>query len=362
MKELYKKTYSHLHASDETYLEVMNMYQKRRNKRSPLRALLIAAAITVLLVTTVYAAVNALIDMRTEETQINTHNGETKEGVEVHFDKTEDVYIELDAYYPQWVPEGYEIVFVTDTAVMGRQYIDYENDAGKMITYTVMVGGEASNVEIFDIETFEEVDINGQYGILYYQESGDRTLVWLDREAGYGFELWTNDENADILSMARGAAPGEELVPTMSESTEKALAELGDYRPEYLPEGYAEQDVLGCPLEEGGGWYSYVRRYYVNKEENTRIYFEYETYAIDTESGYTDDARTVCSFFIPGCNIDNGIVVGSEGEVCGMYALITGNHIAWADPGRHVVYHLYSEDVIDEALLAVAQSIKLFAE
>ena len=31
MKELYKKTYSHLHASDETYLEVMNMYQDRLN-------------------------------------------------------------------------------------------------------------------------------------------------------------------------------------------------------------------------------------------------------------------------------------------------------------------------------------------
>ena len=48
--------------------------------------------------------------------------------------------------------------------------------------------------------------------------------------------------------------------------------------------------------------------------------------------------------------------------MCGMYALITGNHIAWADPERHVVYHLYSEDVIDEALLTVAQSIRSFAK
>ena len=103
MKELYKKTYSHLHASDETYLEVMNMYQKRRNKRSPLRALLIAAAITVLLMTTVYAAVNALVDMRTEETQINTHNGETKEGVEV-------ISIKQKMYISNWtliIPSGY---------------------------------------------------------------------------------------------------------------------------------------------------------------------------------------------------------------------------------------------------------------
>ena len=28
MKDLYQKTYSHLHASEETYLEVMDMYQK----------------------------------------------------------------------------------------------------------------------------------------------------------------------------------------------------------------------------------------------------------------------------------------------------------------------------------------------
>ena len=65
----------------------------------------------------------------------------------------------------------------------------------------------------------------------------------------------------------------------------------------YLPEGYEEQGVMGSPLEEGGGWYSYVRKYYVNKAENTRIYFEYETYAIDTESGYEDSTRTVCSFY-----------------------------------------------------------------
>ena len=89
------------------------MYQKKKkNGHRPVRVLLIAAVITVLLVTTVYAAVNALVDMRIEDTKINTHNGEMKEGVEVHFEKTEDVYVELDAYYPQWVPEGYEIVFV----------------------------------------------------------------------------------------------------------------------------------------------------------------------------------------------------------------------------------------------------------
>ena len=356
MKELYRNTFEHLHASDETYLEVMNMY-KRKRRAPKIRSVLIAAAITALLVTTVYAAVNALITMRVEDTAVGLPDGEVKTGVEVHFEDTEDVFIELEPYYPQWVPEGYEIVFVTDMAVMGRQYIDYENEEGNVITFTVMLGGEASNVEIYDIETFEEVDINGMSGILYYQESGSRCLVWIDQEVGYGFKLDTNDPDADIISMARGSAPGEELDSTNSEWTEQALAQLGDYRLGYLPEGFEEQDVLGCPIEHGGDWYSYVRRWYVNKAENARIYFEYETYAMDTEMGYTDDARTICSFFIPGCNIDQGIVVGVEGEIDGMYALITGNHIAWADTERHVIFHLTSEDVLNKDLLKVAQSV-----
>lgn len=361
MKELYRNTFEHLHASDETYLEVLNMYKRKR--RAPMiRSVLIAAIVTALLITTVYAAVNALISMRVEDTAVMMPDGEVKTGVEVHFEDTEDVFIELEPYYPQWVPEGYEIVFVTDMAVMGRQYIDYENEEGKVITFTVMLGSEASNVEIYDIETFEEVDINGMPGILYYQESGSKCLVWIDQEVGYGFKLDTNDPDADILSMARGSAPGEELVSTNLEWTELALAQLGDYRPEFLPEGFEEQDVLGCPIEHGGGWYSYVRRWYVNKTENTRIYFEYETYAIDTEMGYTDDAKTICSFFIPGCNIDQGIIVGEEGEIGGMYALITGNHIAWADTERHVIYHLTSEDVLNDDLLKVAHSIMEYTD
>ena len=361
MKELYRNTFEHLHASDEAYLEVMNMYKRKRHIPR-IRSILIAAAIIALLITSVYAAVNVLISMRVEDTAIMLPDGEVKTGVEVHFEDTEDVFIELEAYYPQWVPEGYEVVFVTDMAVMGRQYIDYENGDGKIITYTVMLGDEASNVEIYDIETFEEVDINGMPGILYYQESGSRCLVWIDPEVGYGFKLDTNDPDADILAMARGTEPGEELIPTNSEWTDQALAQLGDHRPEYLPVGFEEQDVLGCPIEQGGGWYSYVRRWYVNKAENTRIYFEYETYVIDTDMGYTDDVKTICSFFIPGCNIEQGIISGVEGEICGMYALIGGNHIAWADTERHIIYHITSEDVIGDELLKVAQSIKEYTE
>lgn len=64
MKQLYRKTYSHLHASESVYLEVLRMTQKQKTKK-PVRFLLIAA-VTALLITTVYAASNALIALRIE--------------------------------------------------------------------------------------------------------------------------------------------------------------------------------------------------------------------------------------------------------------------------------------------------------
>ena len=138
--------------------------------------------------------------------------------------------------------------------------------------------------------------------------------------------------------------------------TAQALEELGDFSPEYLPAGYEEVGVQGSPLPSGG-WYSYVRKWYDNKATNSSIYFEYETYAIDTDSGYTDDARTICSLKIPGNDILNGLVNGEETQINGMYGLVTENRIVWADPKVHKVYYLFSEDVTGDELLKVAQSI-----
>ena len=146
-------------------------------------------------------------------------------------------------------------------------------------------------------------------------------------------------------------------MPSHAHKTVEAMAELGDFSPSDLPDGFEEENVMGSPIADGGGWYSYVRKWYVNKAENTRIYFEYESYLIATEDGYTDDARTVCSFFIPGYFILENIVVGEEVEINGMFGIATGNHIAWADPETHRVFHLTSEDVLGEELLKVAQSI-----
>ena len=331
---------------------------------------LLVAAIIATAAFLMGAAINALISMRVEdvmvhipipETQVNedgnieqTWTNEWHEGEIINFDEVQDVFIELDSYYPQEIPEGYEIVFVSDSLYQ-QQYIAYEDNAGNGIDYMIYIPDEASNVEIYDIASKSTVIIQGYEGFLYEETNGYRTLVWTDGRQGYGFKLRTGDLNVDLLAMARSVGEGEPLVHSRVDKTEEALQELGDFSPKYLPEGFEEQGVLGSPIADGGGWYSYVRKWYVNKSENTRIYFEYETCHGVADEGNLHDAKTVCSYFIPG--YERGVAFYEEVKVCGMFALATERHIVWADPVLHKVYHLTSEDITGKELLKVASSI-----
>lgn len=346
--------------------------QREQTIRFPSKKVLLIAAIVGLAVFLMGSAIHALVKMKVNDVKVIVPNlsettahqtdvEETQdyvilEGEKVGFEEVQDVYIELGSYYPQEIPEGYQLTFVSDTAYQ-HQMIRYENDEGNVIRFTIYLPHEASGTEIYDITKKTDVSVNGHAGILYEQSSGHRTAIWTDPKQGFGFELYTSDSNVDILAVARSTAEGEPLMPSRSHKTVEAIAELGDFSPGWLPDGFEEENVMGSPIADGGGWYSYVRKWYVNKEKNTRIYFEYETYNIITEDGYTDDAKTICSFTIPGCDILKGIIVGDEVEIGGMYGIATGNHIAWADPETHRVFHLTSEDIIGEELLKVAQSI-----
>ena len=315
------------------------------------------AAVIALATVLMGSAIAALVAMKTGDVKVMTENGEIHEGEKVEFEEVHDVFIELGSWYPQDIPEGYTMTFVSDGAPYQKQNIIYKNDAGDEIWYTIYIADSASDVEVYDILSKTEVIINGQEAILYEQVGDYRTLVWINEGQGFGFRLNTDDSDVDLIAMAESTAEGEPLTPSRSEETKQAIAELGDFSPIYLPEGFEEQGVQASPLSAGGGWYSYVRKWYVNKAENTQIYFEYETYVIDTASGYEDNAKTVCSFWIPSCDILRGIMVGEEVEINGMYGIASGNHIAWADPETHRVFHLTSEDILGDDLLKVAQSI-----
>lgn len=331
-------------------------YSNTRRSAGVKRIWMIAAVIALATVL-MGSAIAALVAMKTGDVKVMTENGEIHEGEKVEFEEVHDVFIELGSWYPQEIPEGYAMTFVSDGAPYQNQTIKYENEAGDEIRYWIYIADPASGSEIYDIVSKTEVEINGQDGILYEQAGNSRTLVWINEKQGFGFKLNTTDSDVDLIAMAESTAEGEPLTPSRSEETKQAIAELGDFGPTYLPDGFEEQGVQASPLSAGGGWYSYVRKWYVNKAENTQIYFEYETYVIDTASGYEDNAKTVCSFWIPGCDILHGIMVGEEVEINGMYGIASGNHIAWADPETHRVFHLTSEDILGDDLLKVAQSI-----
>ena len=348
------------------YDEQPGLVTDREDAKMKTNKIWLIAAIVALMVLLMGSAIAALVKMDVQSTKAimpsqEIVDGETVfvdkvfEGEKVTFEEVHDEFIELEAYYPQMIPEGYEMTFVSNDAPMQHRVIHFENGAGNLIKYWLYLGDPASYIEVYEIQEKIEVDVNGLPGILYVQSGNTRTLVWADEEKGFGFALRANDPAVDLLAMAESTAKGEELTPTHSAETLQALEELGDFSPLDLPEGYEELDVQGWPLS--GDWYSYVRKWYVNKAENTRIYFEYETYRIVTEDGYTDDAKTAASFFIPGYVSRREEVVAEDVEICGMVGIMTQQHIAWADPDTHKVFHIYSEDVTGEELLEVARSV-----
>jgi len=342
---------------DEKHLESCedSMHPAAAGTKKGIKKIWMIAAILALMILLMGSAIAALVSMDVDDVKSHTQEGGFREGEKISFEKTQDVYIEMGSYYPQEIPEGYTTSFVSDDS-FGTQTIIYENESGQYIRYIIELAGPASGVEVYDIVSKTEVDINGQTGILYEQVGDFHTMVWINEAQGFGFTLLTDDPAVDLAAMARSTAEGEPLIPTRAKEEERAIEELGDVDPAYLPEGFVEVDVSASPLPDDG-WYSYVRKWYANKAENTQIYFEYETFRIITEDGYTDDAKTVCSFFIPGCNILEGVMAGEEVTICGMFGIAINNHIAWADPERNIVYHLYSEDIMGEALLRVAQSM-----
>lgn len=322
-----------------------------------LKRIIFIAAVVVMTGMLMGSGIMALLRMNIEDTSIHDWNGESHEGEEISFSEPHDVFIELGSWYPHEIPEGYTMAFVSEGAPLQKQSVRYKNGSGGVIEYWIYIPDPASNVRVYDIIGSTDVNINGQKGILYQQAEGKRTLVWSNEDVGFGFSIQTKDPNVDLISMANSTAEGEPLVPTYAHEIENALKELGDYSPTYLPEGFEEQGVLGLPLSFGSGWYSYVHKYYINKAENTRIFFSYETYRIEKNSGYTDDVKTICSFTIPGCNILEGILVGTEVEINGMYGLAAEHDVAWADPEKHIVFHLNSKELSGEELLKIAQSI-----
>lgn len=254
-------------------------------------------------------------------------------------------YVGWEPVYPQSVPEGYEITFVAEPAY-GEQSIDYENDAGDTLTYTLYFRLSQWGRQFDGMGQPEQVKINGNVG---YKSPGE--LVWTDAARGFGFSLRASGD-VDLIAVAESVGIGPELKPTRWDDIRKALEQLGNYQITALPDGMVEDGLTGAPLENADDWYSYVRRWYFDPKTNRDIYLEYESYVTDCT-----DMEDVLQMLI-GTGGNPVTVQGCTGA-----ALQNGESAAvvWliGTPEKGISFRLSSSSFTAEALLPIAESVQL---
>ena len=254
-------------------------------------------------------------------------------------------YVGWEPVYPQSVPEGYEITFVAEPAY-GEQSIDYENDAGDTLTYTLYFRLSQWGRQFDGMGQPEQVKINRNVG---YKSPGE--LVWTDAARGFGFSLRASGD-VDLIAVAESVGIGPELKPTRWDDIRKALEQLGNYQITALPDGMVEDGLTGAPLENADDWYSYVRRWYFDPKTNQDIYLEYESYVTDCT-----DMEDVLQMLI-GTGGNSVTVHGCTGA-----ALQNGKSAAvvWliGTPEKGISFRLSSSSFTAEALLPIAESVQL---
>lgn len=265
--------------------------------------------------------------------------------IELEQDPT--VYVEWQSVYPQNIPDGYRLEHVGNPAY-GQQTIEWVNAEGNSVIYTLYFRLGQYERQFDGIGEPEPVTVNGLAGF----RTGN-SLLWADGNLGFGYELFASDD-LDLIALAESVGPGPELALT-NDKTAAALEELGDYQITELPDNMIEDGLSGSPLEDGGDWYSYVRRWYYDRSNNDHVYFTYETYLTDCTNmeerlrllislSMTSEPEYLTINGYPGITMQDG----------------SRATVAWVigDVNKGVSFQLYSEQFAVDELLAMANSIQ----
>lgn len=265
--------------------------------------------------------------------------------IELEQDPT--VYVEWQSVYPQNIPDGYRLEHVGNPAY-GQQTIEWVNAEGNSVIYTLYFRLGQYERQFDGIGEPEPVTVNGLAGF----RTGN-SLLWADGNLGFGYELFASDD-LDLIALAESVGPGPELALT-NDKTAAALEELGDYQITELPDNMIEDGLSGSPLEDGGDWYSYVRRWYYDRSNNDHVYFTYETYLTECTNmeerlrllislSMTSEPEYITINGYPGITMQDG----------------SRATVAWVigDVNKGVSFQLYSEQFAVDELLAMANSIQ----
>lgn len=265
-------------------------------------------------------------------------------------------YIELGYWKPTEIPAGYEESFLSDRAY-GAQVILYENEAGEEIRFEYAKPSGFGGVTMYGVVSEETVDIGGCEGTLFRKTQGG-SLFWLQEMYGIGFYLTSFDPSVDLVAMARSVVICEPYgSPETDENTEAALLQLGSYNAAWLPEGFTERDIMGCPVPEDG-WYGYVRRFYTDKAANREAVLWYEPFVIPPDAETADPAAHFRSIHNEDAHVATTI---DEASVNGLVAMIhvarDMNSIHWLDTEHGLEFGISSAALSVEELLQMAESV-----
>ena len=335
---------------------------KRRLKKGGKIALVAAAAAAILAVT---AFAVATLGGRVEVAFLNVDDQMLSGPVTV---TSSSGPIRIGSWYPNGIPTGYEITkssLYTDDHTM-----IFENTEGDRIVFEYYkaryAGEETASGEIepgtilLGVDEQRWVRVGDEEGILYTHTDGRQHLYWACEERSIGFMLYATDAELDLTELALSVTEREELfVPTDRALAEEAAAQLGDYRPLALPEGYELYCTNGNPQStDFGGDYAYVVRSYVDEEgyvlhlriendwneantaEEVRDYYT-NAYADGLLGEYTRSELTVGE--CPAALVRN-----PDGTVC---------FLLWTDGEHRLIFRLEADGLTEEELIAVAESV-----
>ena len=270
--------------------------------------------------------------------------------------EAQGAFVELGYWLPETIPAGYEETFVSDRAY-DSQTILYGNEAGYEIRYKYTKPSGFGGVTMYGVVSEETVQIGENEGILFRKTVGS-SLFWLREADGIGFWLSTDDPAVDLVEMARSVAACEPFRSEEADAlTAEALAQLGDFCPEWLPEGFEEREYVGCPVPEDG-WYGYVRRFYTDYATNRELCLDYEPFVLPPEAEGNDPE----AYFVEiHTSEERPDVVTEAVSVNGMTGIIRvspgANAVHWLDAERELSFSVSSSTVSVEELLQLAEGV-----
>ncbi len=383
MNENLKNAWTGIQLSEEASEKIKAAIEnKERNvsiKKHKPKFLLAAAIIAFSFSVVAVAAEFSKINMNVRGMEIEGENGDYA----IEFTSADNNPVELGYWFPEAIPKEY-IQSFDSGMFLGKRTVIFKKNENDFFTFTFFKTEYKKSFDAKNVKSVEKCKVSETKGYIFtfqmepdYSERRkpmneennyikyslpETAVVWTDPERGIGFVLdYVGEENHDIIAIAESVvqkAPPEENSYYLY--YQAALRKLGDYRPNYLPEGYSETQTKGMPasISTSGDYYGFVYRFYENPGfYDITLVYEFIPYSEEWRAFYN-------SF-----DIDEEKIV-AIGEAEAKFIRYNGNgrigiiweEKVWEDRNVMLTFTITANGISEEELLKVAESITCFSE